>query len=236
MMTLKAQFTVTDKGKNTIVYSLVIFKLIFWYHSFLKLKKYKFLQIYSSFWFFEMFIFYSSKKNKNNINESIEDDISESLKQSRDKMGESSIPDLIEGSAPEPKIKEFKINDQVSEESLKEIEDEHEETIQSSIYESVEKSNRLKLMADQKYGVKERIKIETESSIPEEPIKSISKPPKDKNIVKKNLKHSKTDLDSNNTKDLNKSEVNQHSKHFQEFNINDAGSKVGYEGFSESKN
>lgn len=86
-------------------------------------------------------------------------------------------------------------------------------------------------MAHKKYGARESIKVETESSIPEEPIKSISKPPKDK----KNLKHSKTDLESNNTKDINKSEINKNSKHFQEFNINDEGSNIGYDGFSESK-
>jgi hypothetical protein len=180
---------------------------------------------------------YSSKKA--NVNSEIDESINEeygSIKENRGKATESRFPDLNDGSAPEPKINEFKINDQVSEESFGKFEDEKTESVQNSVYESIEKSTRLKDMADKKYGAKERPKQETESSISEDYAKSVTKsitkpvtkPPKDKKIVKETLKRSETNLNSHRSRGVNMIEPN-------EFKISDVGSNIRYEGFSESE-
>ena len=125
-----------------------------------------------------------------------------------------------------------------------------EDTIRSSIYESIEKSTRLKEMAEKKYGTKERPKkSETESieskpkkgnmhnkkslpSIKESESERKSKSPKK---FQKKVKRMETENRSQYVRDVNQSESNTKKQNFQEFRISDAGSKIGYEGFSESK-
>lgn len=152
--------------------------------------------------------------------------------------------------APEPKISEFQIKDQVSEISSiilqEDEEDEVEDTIRSSIYESIEKSTRLKEMAEIKFGQKDRqkptdtesdfqtVKEETESKAITHKDSEISTK---KSIGKRPPKgYLKSESRSHYIKDVNKSEIvtEKEKKNFQEFRIDDADSKIGYEGFSES--
>lgn len=128
-----------------------------------------------------------------------------------------------------------------------------EDTIRSSIYESIEKSTRLKEMAEKKYGAKERVKrdlsseseqqlisdknkksktsTEKKNSIPKKR-KSLNKIVENKNTKK--IKRTETEAQSSYRRDVNQTEIVESQKNFNEFKISDAGSKVGYEGFSES--
>ncbi|CAI2374055.1 unnamed protein product [Moneuplotes crassus] len=131
--------------------------------------------------------------------------------------------------AADPNIQEFQINDNLSEDTFIKLEDEEDDTIRSSIYESIEKSTRLKEMAEKKFGAKDRPKpSDTESSLPviKEKTRDIGRPPKklEKSVTEK----------AQYVKEVNQSEVSEKPRNFQEFKINDADSKFGYEGFSDN--